>query len=482
MVNRLTVAKNQHIHDYNQHNPLPTRIYSHVLSQLSEELRIHEKLLHSLLRIFVESVRDPLYGRNLQTQRKNALKYDIDFRNVRPTFTQVLVQNNLIDFWDEKQLCHSLQTLKRILNEAMLVARLQIQAFTGMRRGEAEILPYDCLEISVNPSTKKKSYLIHGFTTKSSSGKKIPAKWVTCEAAVRAIKVAQTISSAIYESKGFDSTKKSKKQFFYLFVSTCSQVKNAPPFLDLWSYGELRNRLQPIIQDSDIEELERIDPHRAWRSEPEFITGIPWTFSTHQLRRSLALYAQRSGIVSLPSLKRQLKQITQQMTSYYARGSHFAKSIANFEDHFANEWLETEPRSQYLGYVLNVLENQGNIFGPHQEKIIEKYTNIEGEIIVDKTVLLSSFKKGLSAYCETILGGCVKVGPCNKNPIDLLHIDCIKSSCKNLVVDKRKLERVIKAETNFVTALSSTNPESSMYRHELANLEVLNSAYKSISK
>ena len=198
MVNRLTVAKNQHIHDYNQHNPLPTRIYSHVLSQLSEELRIHEKLLHSLLRIFVESVRDPLYGRNLQTQRKNALKYDIDFRNVRPTFTQVLVQNNLIDFWDEKQLCHSLQTLKRILNEAMLVARLQIQAFTGMRRGEAEILPYDCLEISVNPSTKKKSYLIHGFTTKSSSGKKIPAKWVTCEAAVRAIKVAQTISSAIY--------------------------------------------------------------------------------------------------------------------------------------------------------------------------------------------------------------------------------------------------------------------------------------------
>ncbi len=100
----------------------------------------------------------------------------------------------------------------------------------------------------------------------------------------------------------------------------------------------LRKRLEPIIEDADIRELEHIDPHRAWRSEEKFHLGKPWLFTSHQLRRSLALYAQRPGFVSLPSLRRQLQHITNEMSRYYAKGSSFAENfIGDDKEHFGLE-------------------------------------------------------------------------------------------------------------------------------------------------
>ena len=92
--------------------------------------------------------------------------------------------------------------------------------------------------------------------------------------------------------------------------------------------------------------FEQIDPHRAWRSEPRFQLGVPWTLTSHQLRRSLALYAQRSGLVSLPSLRRQLQHITEEMSRYYARGSAFANNIiGDNKHHFGHDWQDAQPVS-----------------------------------------------------------------------------------------------------------------------------------------
>jgi hypothetical protein len=43
-------------------------------------------------------------------------------------------------------------------------------------------------------------------------------------------------------------------------------------------------------------------------------------------------------------------------------------------------------------------------------------------------VTLKRFQKGELAYRETILGGCVKIGDCDKNPLDILHVECLTSS------------------------------------------------------
>jgi hypothetical protein len=90
-------------------------------------------------------------------------------------------------------------------------------------------------------------------------------------------------------------------------------VADRGPDIDRYYIDRLRQRTFPTITQEDIVELKLIDPHRAWEAEPDFAVGAGWPFTRHQLRRTLALYAQRSGLVSLPSLKRQLQHITQEM-------------------------------------------------------------------------------------------------------------------------------------------------------------------------
>lgn len=245
-------------------------------------------------------------------------------------------------------------------------------------------------------------------------------------------------------------------------------------------------RLRFPIQEDDLRELEQIDPHRAWRSEDKFKLGQDWNLTTHQFRRSLALYAQRSGLVSLPSLKRQLQHITQEMSAYYARGSHFAKNfIGNDHEakHFGEEWQETQPISQYLAYAAHVLlTDETDLFGVHPHWIATRLRNDEGVITVDRETTLKRFKKGEIAYRETLLGGCVKVGECDKNPLDILHVDCITSHCKNMVGSKKKLATVIAVQSSWVERLKLNEASSPEYRHEKKNLEILVTTLENISK
>ena len=252
---------------------------------------------------------------------------------------------------------------------------------------------------------------------------------------------------------------------YHLFVSTAfiftpTDARNAPGTITIERSPELRQKLQLAIKDEDVCELEHINPHRAWRSEDAFQIGRPWTFTCHQLRRSLALYAHRSGLVTLPSLKRQLQHLTQEMASYYCKGSTFAKDFLGLEgneQHFGKEWQQTQPISQFLGYAAQVLLTDEKLFGVHQHWVKTRLADEEGKIVFDRAKTMSRFRKGELAFRETLLGGCVKVAQCDKNPLNFLQVECVTDHCRNLVGNEKKLQRVILAQEKFVQGLEAAD-------------------------
>ena len=244
--------------------------------------------------------------------------------------------------------------------------------------------------------------------------------------------------------------------------------------------SKLLARLCSPIEDGDLKELEQIDPHRAWRSEEGFRIGVRWKFKTHQLRRSLALYAQRSGLVSLPSLRRQLHHITEEMSRYYAKGSAFAKDfIGEEQDHFGVEWQSAQPESSALSYILNVLMNDDALIGGHANWVQHRLSREDGEVLVDRAATMRRFRKGEMAYKETVLGGCTKVDGCDQVALNWLSVDCLRDGCKNLVCSLTKLERVIAAQERLVNAI---DPRTVEYRTEVADLEVLRGAMNKVKK
>ena len=250
------------------------------------------------------------------------------------------------------------------------------------------------------------------------------------------------------------------------------------------SDSRLHDILWNSIQEADLRELESIDPHRAWREEEAFKVGKRWKFTTHQLRRSLALYAQRSGLVSLPSLRRQLQHITEAMSRYYARGSSYAEDfIGDDKEHFGRDWQETQPESAGLSgtqrdsaglsFILNVLLTDDKLFGAHVHWVKHRLKSPEGIILIDRETTKARFNKGEMAYRETLIGGCASTTSCDKPAINYLNVDCIRDNCSKLVGNVPRLERVIWAQQRMVSTL---DPESIEYRTERADLDVLTAA------
>lgn len=252
-----------------------------------------------------------------------------------------------------------------------------------------------------------------------------------------------------------------------------SREAYSPGLGQLYRFPQLLERISPILEDEDIRELEEVDPHRAWRSEEDFVVGKMWHLTTHQFRRSLALYAQRSGLVSLQSLKMQLQHLTEEMSRYYARGSMFARNfIGDVRDHFGVEWQETRAESSGLSY-LKLRKLDEPLFGGHVAWMRHRVSSSEVEVADEREETMTMFRLGQISYTETLVGGCTRVGECYQPAIRLLNFGCLKEDCRHLVCSLPKLERVISAQENFVKKLS---PNSVEYRTEMADLEVLRAA------
>ncbi|WP_367395126.1 integrase [Cupriavidus sp. Agwp_2] len=364
------------------------------------------------------------------------------------------------------------------------LCQLVILSFTGMRATEAESLPYDCLsETRLDGVTH---YTIEGVTTKLSGGRPRRARWVTSPLAARAVGLAQRLSGEAHRAHGAQGYAESTDGSHLLFCRMglhMGYVANRAASTVHNDIEAFRERVFPTITVEDIAELKRVDMHRAWEDEPKYAVGRQWPFTRHQLRRTLALYAHRSGLVTLPTLKRQLQHITQEMSMYYARGSAFAKGFIDTDrTHFAKEWAGAQGLSEYLAYAEQVLFSDVRLFGGHAAWTQSRAVQASPVSVYSREQTMRMFVKGELAYRETVLGGCASVEQCKSTPLDWMRLDCLESDCRNLVVVPSKLRRVINAQQVTVAKLRAVDETSVEYRIEAQALQRLLDAQEKLIK
>lgn len=474
---------NQYSASLKQTVPVPTRIYSLLLGRMSDELNSVEQHLDNILALLRDYCSDPAIGLSLQHQRIiGGTPGKISPRNTYKdvvTFPDLLRRHGLDRFWEERNFRPDGKQLSTFLTRIQHVASLTIQAFTGMRGEEADTLPYFCLEEQKRYGDDRVHYIVKGKVTKD-GGDARAVRWVTSRSGRTAIIVAQRLAATIYDILGVKVTPKNTKIDLHLFVRVTSvlirTVDPKPIVLEMSSNEVARVFLAIPIEESDIDELEAIDTSRAWRQEQEFQVGQSWPLRRHQLRRSLALYAQKSGLVSLPALKRQLQHITEEMTLYYCAGSSFAKDFigeGHVEKHFGNEWQEAQPVSMGLSYVKNVLMDFDDKFGPLASWLHHHGREDAANILIDRETTMKAMRKGQLAYRSTPIGGCSKTSRCETLPISTLHTECMATLCKHMIGSVTKVERLIEAKSVQVEKLRSAGPMSFEYKVENAELETL---------
>jgi len=473
----LSEACKAYVESKKQTAPIPTRIYSSILSRLSDETAKLSCVIDNLAMMYrvLRSTPFVLKGREQKPHWDQA------------TFNDLLQKFELEEFWATTDANPGIYGCSRVLNEIQTLLSLQIQAYTGMRADEVQNLPWNCIEESRRDGDSRIHYIVNGTTTKLSRGREKKAQWITIEVAAEAIRIAQKLATAIYDAEGVKLNLINSRKGSFLFPRNCCDGHSR----DIGSPGarpavlkmadRIRSILCPVITDEDQHELYLIDPSRSWATEDKFVVGSRWYLQTHQLRRSLALYAQSSGLVSLPSLKRQLQHLTAEMATYYCRGSAFSKNfigekVKTEAKHFGSEWQEAQPVSQFLAYAASVLlSDESEIFGGHAAWLKARSHDENGRIFLDRAATLKSFKKGEIAYRPTPLGGCVNPGSCDKNPMIVLSLECLGTDCKHLIANKGNITRMIAAKTNKIRGLKLQDPSCAEIRIEEAELIVLQS-------
>lgn len=459
-----------------QHAPLPTRVYASVINSLMFEMQDIEEHAERLIAALYAAIGDRSYA-----------------KKGRAFGGSLIARYGLEDYFARRGIEQSLLGLSSAIADIFRVCKLQIHVFSGMRDAEAAHLPFHCMQVERRIGGGGHA-LIVGETSKLNGGHPMRGKWVTTEQdGFRAIRIAQRFALVIYGCWGVDPDATGGRNDFPLFVSTTylpwwtRQQRTAPARFSVFrsdigdSASTLRLRVAPVILPGDLIELAEIDPHRDWSAEPAYAAGARWPLKPHQLRRSLALYANASGLVRVSSLRRQLQHITREMSLYYARGSafainFFAEDPTGFKNHVIHDWQDGIEESRYLTFVRDVLESDEPLCGPAGKFYDMQRARDE---VVSPDHLKKQIKMGRLAYQATPLGGCTNPEPCDRaKGLRIVNVACVTEGCRHLIGKHSKVIRVIQMHRAMLTNMDARSLTYQMEKEDLDALVAIEASWR----
>jgi hypothetical protein len=414
---------------------IPTRILSNLIVGSMEHLTIVEPYLDGLAAFFQEYQTNPHFWN----------RYSKDFK-VRNNPDGVLWDQNkavhpkdalakyglspLIERFpiSAKRTKYYLGALIGILSTAQSVARLLCHAFSGMRYHELNIIPFNTLE-KLPISGLGDVHFLRSHTSKiGQDNYSKPTYWVTSPELEPVITIAQKIAVLAAIRSGITCSRDASFPLFPSLSASRSDVDNHIHYeIPLPGNSKMLSRIDSVVDDiqiteEDLKELEAFDMFRDWRNEEEFQLGSTWPIASHQFRRSLAVYAARTGLVSLSSLSSHYKHMTLAMTALYAENAAFAVNMINEDDKvhreqklLVDEFVLNQRLNQSINFDQKVMQAKTPLtggMGSHIQRLKDK-----GNLptwLTDRTEREKRTKDGRFHYRETMVGGCMNPSPCEK--------------------------------------------------------------------
>ena len=434
--------------EFHQTEIIPTGIYLDLLVDYKGVVEDYLAVKDQLLQLTLSICADEHYARNGSRHQGKSI-----------TFDEALDAVGLVEY-AKKYSVTSVLELQRQFGCVYYASIMLIYAFTGMRKSEAYSLTLTSLKHKMKSGVVIARGL-YGFTTKFRGIRK-RVIWYTSIDVEAPFEAASYVCKTIMKCNNVDV----KRQ--YLFISTSyfpfstsraglSTLTSSAPICGNYEPIKYQMHFSPIaIRAHHIDELRILNPFRVWESEDDFQLGSQWPLKIHQLRRSTAVYAMASGLVSLAALKEMLKHLTLAMSRYYAKGSIHAINILKRNEGDKDAWVQRYQESELFvrsfQYVKELIIPDEVLKGPAGTWIERNSKPLLKSIGYAESLenTLSKMKKGQIFYRPTPVGGCTLNGVCEKR-ISVSFIGC--DGCAHSAVIQTKLIRLISIQEKVVQRL-----------------------------
>ena len=474
-----------------QHPVIPTRIYIGMINDLGDFLDLvfaHKDRLENFLNCF----KNPLYGHSIEYQVE---RLGAEAHTLQLTLPQAIQAHGLetLLFGDLRPIGKgrgepNRSAINAVVMKIHWLLKNVIHLYTGMRDQEVMRLPYNCMDAEqlVSATTDEEGIVRDGemvvniiSTTTKFTGYRKSSAWLATECVVRAVEVGQAICRAVSRVYSVEYDK------MPLFLSPVVIVK--PGSVPHVPYYDDNHRLGPFskyfLQENDLEELYATDPSRNYANDESFQVGSCWNFTSHQFRRSLAFYGSSSGFISLPSLRKQFKHLSIQMSRYYANNFEKLKTIFGYYDsekddfvlpknHFLFEYQTGVPMNIAYDLLDHAFGDGSALFGGVGSYISNQRQKMDGGDIHISDLRKETEKlamDGKISYRPTLLGGCTKVGKCDAYLLGNA-VSCL--TCAEGILEKEKLE----------SAISDDEAQLAMYEPGTGEYQVVDAELTSFKK
>lgn len=483
-----------------EHHPLiPTRLFGKIIAGAQERLKAAELYLPQL-EAYINAVNsDPrLCANRAIDYAKNRIRVkklhpNCAFQTWREAKAQSLSTAETLErfgltSYAEQVGLKNLKSIDGHIANLQVLCIFLIHAFSGMRTSEVKVMPFNPI---VNSAAKGFGDLpvfvshLQKFTQRGNYSR--PLVWATSKEGLYAVSIAQQLSRLKwFRTHSVDNTLPSNIPLFIgdEFASKAPKIHYMVPIatnpFSTQSWRSACQSLELVIEEEDLEELCLFDAFRTWDENPNFAVGKLWPLTSHQFRRSVAVYASRSGMVSLPTLKTQFKHLSEVMTALYSENSTYAQNFLIDENGKPIEdgsllmsYRDAIAFNTSVRFHEQVIQSERQLSGPIGAEIQRaKDKNSLPKIFQSREETQMAVRQGRFDFKETPVGGCVLKGSCPHFAIDLV-LPCT-SGCEHAILKPEKLETYIESLSFDLATLS---PKSRPYQLIAKEIDFINSTY-----
>lgn len=361
-----------------------------------------------------------------------------------------------------------IRQFSRYFNLVRDAALLYILNFSLQRVGEVVTLRSDCLLIESDPKLGE-IFLVVGETTKTDPDS--DARWVVPKSVQKAVDAATCIAKLrMRHAPNRFTVKADKVTSVPLALAATEPWSSKHPNLKnqfgetvitlrygdfLFSYPKALDKKIITISEDDWKTALSLTPNLG--NNPKFRIGLPWRLAAHQLRRTTNVNMFASSMVSDRSLQWAMKHLSVNMTMYYGRNHTNLRLNSDAETGFIIEGYKA------IYKRLNDVVNDNITFAlPHKKLITSSHVIdlIQGN---EERKLTQLMKQGLVDCRSTLLGYCMKPGPCSYGGVESLT-KCTHGEgggiCMDAVFDRNNQHALDGLKKSFEEKLSSIDPDS----------------------
>lgn len=425
---------------------IPTRlmelIYGKALD-IVENIYPHRELIHSLLTdlhdnylLGKKEVDAKIDSGQWQWLKKNDSAYRVEVNKFKPSKDREIIASYIQGTPLEKIVPTNGSRFKGWTTNVQTACYIVCAAFSGMRRSELYGLTADSFKKRI--FNNKTYYFLQSQHHKMVQGRPQTREWITSPVAFEAIELAEALS------RNMRSQLLQNGDPVRVHISDCLWLNQSrkSTYPKVRFEGSMRTHFIKIAQEAgayitatDLEEFKLINPNcNPQHADVKIQLGMLWLLTSHQCRRTFAVFAKRHDLCSSVAIKQQYKHLDVPTSDWYGEGGLDSK-LSHFQLDVELKSLLRDVQNEIVTEKIHAWVNSKEELYGKMGKSIMKERKATAQIFSSWDHVYGLVKAGRLSLVGTLHSYCLAGYDCQMQKVSS-PAACF--TCENQLIDKEK--------------------------------------------